>query len=302
VLSEPIIAGAPIERRIEISKSYRIGLYEKAMPKDLSLSEKLEETARAGFDYMEISIDETDEKLARLKSSRAQRRALIDAMSDAGIACDSMCLSGHRKYPLGSADAATRRRGMQIMSDAIDLAADLGIRIIQLAGYDVYYEESTEATRRLFEENLGSSAELAARHGVLLAFETMETELMNTVTKAMSFVRLVDSPYLQVYPDIGNITNAALAHGADVIEDLRTGKGHIVAVHLKETLPGKFREIPYGTGHVDFDSCIWTARELGVMMFVAEFWHLPGQDWRGEIEKARAFLAPKLDACYGGAS
>ena len=99
-----------------------------------------------------------------------------------------------------------------------------------------------------------------------------------------------------------SITNAALAHGADVIEDLRTGKGHIVAVHLKETLPGKFREIPYGTGHVDFDSCIWTARELGVMMFVAEFWHLPGQDWRGEIEKARAFLAPKLDACYGGAS
>jgi len=28
--------------------------------------------------------------------------------------------------------------------------------------------------------------------------------------------------------------------------------GHIAAMHLKETLPGKFREIPYGTGHVDF--------------------------------------------------
>ena len=28
--------------------------------------------------------------------------------------------------------------------------------------------------------------------------------------------------------------------------DLRTGKGHLVAMHLKETVPGKFREIPLG--------------------------------------------------------
>jgi L-ribulose-5-phosphate 3-epimerase len=272
------------------------------MPNDLSLPEKLEAALRAGFDYMEISIDETDEKLARLKSGRADRLALINAMRDTGIACDSMCLSGHRKFPLGSADGVTRRHGMEIMADAIDLAADLGIRIIQLAGYDVYYEDSTTATRRAFEENLGKSVELAARRGVILAFETMETEFMNTVSKAMDHVRLVDSPYLQVYPDLGNITNAALAQGGDVVRDLRSGKGHLAAVHLKESLPGKFREIPYGAGHVDFDECIRTARELGVRMFVAEFWHLPGTQWRSEIEKALSFLGPKLDACYGNIS
>ena len=37
-----------------------------------------------------------------------------------------------------------------------------------------------------------------------------------------------------------------------VIEDIQKGKGHIVAAHLKETVPGKYREIPFGTGHTEF--------------------------------------------------
>ena len=52
-----------------------------------------------------------------------------------------MCLSGHRKYPIGSEKDAVRQRGMEIMGKAVELADDLGIRIIQLAGYDVWYAE-----------------------------------------------------------------------------------------------------------------------------------------------------------------
>lgn len=48
---------------------YLLGLYEKAMPNTLSVREKLFATKKAGFDFMEISIDETDEKLSRLKSA-----------------------------------------------------------------------------------------------------------------------------------------------------------------------------------------------------------------------------------------
>ena len=121
-------------------------------------------------------------------------------------------------------DEATRNKGMEIMKKAIDFADDLGIRIIQLAGYDVYYEEGNEQTRKYFEENLKKSAEMAASKGVILAFETMETEFMNTVEKAMEFVKLVDSPYLQVYPDCGNVTNATLDYGTSAIDDFKKEK------------------------------------------------------------------------------
>ena len=275
-------------------KNSLLGLYEKSMPSSLSLEQKLMTAAHFGFDFMEMSIDETDDRLGRLKWSRAERNALVDAMHQTGVPIKTLCLSGHRKFPIGSADAQTRQKGMEIMADAIDLAAWLGIRIIQLAGYDCYYEPSTEITRRHFLENLKTCADLAATKGVLLAFETMETEFMNTVEKAMHYVRLIESPYLQVYPDLGNITNAALSYGSSVQQDLLAGRGHVVALHLKESLPGKFREIPFGTGHVDFDAAIKTAKGMGVGLYLAEFWDTGKEDWRNQISHAHDFLRNKL--------
>ena len=276
-------------------KPYTLGLYEKAMPKELSWREKLTAAKEAGYDFVEISIDETEEKLARLDMPKEARTELVDLMAEIGVPIRTMCLSGHRKYPLGSNDPATCARGMEIMQKAVTLAADLGIRIIQLAGYDVYYEQGSEETRARFEENLKKATLMAARDGILLGFETMETEFMNTVGKAMKYVNLVNSPYMNVYPDAGNITNAAVTYGTDVLEDLRSGEGHIVAVHLKETVPGKFREIPFGTGHVNFRDMIHTAYALGVRRYVTEFWYVGNPEWKKDLDFARSMMGDLLD-------
>lgn len=276
---------------------YFLGLYEKAMPGNLTWAEKLQAAKNAGFDYVEMSIDETDDKLARLDYTDGQIDEIIAAMRAVNLPFRSICLSGHRKYPFGSHDKATQVRSMEIMQKAVTLAARLGIRTIQLAGYDVYYEDGDEQTRADFLKNLKSATEMASRDGVQLGFETMETPFMDTVGKAMNYVNIVDSPYLGVYPDVGNITNAAKLYNTDVLEDLKSGKGHIVAVHLKETVPGKYREIPYGTGHVDFESVIKTSWELGVRRFVTEFWFVKGvtQDWKAELESANKFIRGYFD-------
>ena len=83
-------------------KEYRLGLYEKSMPHRLSLREKLQAAKAAGFDFMEISIDETPQKLERLSYSKEQRQEIRQAIEEVGLPIDTMCLSGHRKYPLGS--------------------------------------------------------------------------------------------------------------------------------------------------------------------------------------------------------
>ena len=188
-----------------MDKKYCLGLYEKAMPGNLTMAEKLTAAREAGYDYLEMSVDETDEKLARLNMSREERKELTLLMEKTGMPIRSMCLSGHRRYSLGSAEGA--EQSLCIMEKAIELADDLGIRIIQLAGYDVYYESSTYDTKKRFLDNLRKAAAMAEKTGILLGFETMETEFMNTVEKAMKYVCLVDSPYLQIYPDIGNLTN-----------------------------------------------------------------------------------------------
>lgn len=271
-------------------KEYMLGLYEKAMPANLSWQEKLEAAKTAGFDFIEMSIDETDAKLARLDMKKEEREAIKAAVLATGVPIRSICLSGHRKYPLGSMDPKVRAYSLEMMGKAVLLAADLGVRIIQIAGYDVYYDKGSPETEALFKENIAHCAMLAAAEGIVLGFETMETPFMDTVGKAMKYVDAVNSPYLGVYPDSGNLTNAALLYHSDLFADIKSGKGHIVAVHLKETVPGKYREIPFGTGHVDFSAIVDLAWRLGVRRYVAEFWYTGSETWREDLVSAGQFI------------
>lgn len=278
-----------------MGRKYTLGLYEKAMPSTLSWEEKIMAAKDAGFDFLEISIDETDEKLSRLDMSVDERMQIVSVMKKIGVPIRTMCLSAHRKYPLGSHNSEIRNKSLEIMQKAIKLAEDLGIRIIQLAGYDVYYEESDETTRSMFLENLKVSTEMAAKAGVVLGFETMETDFMNTVEKAMSYVNELNSSYLHVYPDLGNLTNAAKKYGTDVIDDIKTGSGHLVAMHLKESVPGVYREVPFGTGHVDFEKGIQTAWSLGVRKYIAEFWYIGYPKWKQELRYVNQMMTKLLD-------
>ena len=275
------------------NKTYQLGLYEKAMPSTLSWLERFEVAQELGFDFVEISIDETDERLNRLNNPKELAK-IKEAMEETGMRIRSMCLSGHRKYPLGSEDDEVRERGLAIFKQAVDLADDLGVRIIQLAGYDVFYDKGNENTEKRFLEYLIEGIHYAASKEVLCGFETMETEFMNTITKAMKYVDKVNSPYCQIYPDLGNLKNASLVHG-DLYEDIKRGQGHIVAAHLKETVPGKFREILFDTGHVDFDQGIKAFWDMGVRSYVCECWYIGQDDYMEELEFNYRFLSEKLD-------
>lgn len=263
-------------------KDYQLGLYEKAMPA-LSWREKLSIAKQAGYDFVELSIDATEDRIARVYSSMAERIELRRLTEELSMPFGTLNASALTRYSLGNEDAFLCSRGIEIAKRSIELAADLGIRVVMIPGYDVYYGVSTPDTSARFIQNIRRLTALAASAGVQLGFETMENEYMNTVEKAMCIVSAVANNYLQIYPDIGNMTNAAVLYGTDPLADLRLGKGHLVGLHLKETCPGHFREIPYGEGHVDFPAAIQTAWELGVRRFVTEFWYKPGGETPQEV-------------------
>lgn len=280
------------------NNNYLLGMYEKSMPNTLSIKEKLLFVKEAGFDHLEISIDESDEKLNRLNWSDEEIKAIRLAIIETGIPIRTMCLSGHRKYPLGSLDSNISQRSLEIMQKAITLAAKLGIRIIQLAGYDVYYEEGSQATKNKFIENLKIASEMAAKESILMGFETMETPFMDTVEKAMEYVKLIDSPYLQIFPDIGNLTNAEKIYGVGVVDDLKKGQGHLIAAHLKETIPNHYREITFGTGHTDYINDLMELKKQGVRLFTGEFWYTGQENWQDICKEAASFLRDKLDRVF----
>jgi len=275
---------------MDFKKTYRLGVYEKAFPVELTWEERLTAAKEAGYDYLEMSVDETDMRMSRLDWTDDQIQEMLEIQKKVGLPIETICFSAQRKYPLGSKKWEAEAK--ELLVKGVLFARKMGIRIIQTQGYDVYYEEtSDEVTKERFYCNLEEGTMFAASHGVMLAMETMENDFMNTIEKAMYSVNRVNSPYLQVYPDIGNITNGT----DDVLGDIETGRGHIAAAHLKETVPGKFREIPYGTGQVDFPAAIKKLYEQGVRRYVAEFWYCGEENWKEIVAGNRKFLDEQFE-------
>ncbi len=275
----------------------KLGIYEKALLKGLSWDERFSLARRCGYDFVEMSVDETDERLARLDWSREERLSCVSSMYAHDIRIPSICLSGHRRFPLGSHDPEIRAKGREIMRKAVDLAVDLGVRVIQLAGYDVYYEESDEQTLQWFREGLAEAVSYAAREQVMLAMEIMDTPLMSSITRYLTYKEELPSPWFTVYPDVGNLT----AWGNDVEAELRKGSNQITAIHLKDTLavtdeyPGKFKEVPFGAGCVDFPGVFSLLRELEYRgPFLIEMWTEKSDDPEAAVREAREWMLEQM--------
>lgn len=272
-------------------KQLPIGIYEKALPFNVDWHERLAKAKKVGFDFVEISVDESDERLSRLDWSAKERANLRAAIANNGVPIITMCLSGHRKYPLGSADPATRRRAFDIMQKAVDFAVDVGVRVIQLAGYYVYYEPHTDESLSRYQEGLAQGLEWASNAGVMLALENVDGNDVDSVTQAMFFVNQFNSPWFQIYPDIGNLSE----HQLDVCAELELARGHIVGVHVKDTVPGEPRRVPFGKGTVPF---VEAFRKLTEMNFTGpvllEMWNDDSPDSLRIVQESREWVMARM--------
>ena len=274
-----------------------IGIYEKALPRHFTWAQRLDAARDAGFDFVEMSVDETDERLARLDMPREERLELVKTIMDSGLRIPSLCLSGHRRFPFGSRDPALREKARELMRKGVDLALDLGIRTIQLAGYDVYYEPNDKETEQRFLEGMDWAATLAAGRQVMLAMEIMDTEFMNSISKWKWWDAQIRSPWFTVYPDVGNLTG----WNNDVPKELEIGFADIAAIHLKETrrvrgdFPGQFRDMRFGEGEVAFDEVFRTLSRLGYRgAFVLEMWTEKADEPLEEIKQALAWIRERM--------
>ncbi|VEB27289.1 putative L-xylulose 5-phosphate 3-epimerase [Actinobacillus lignieresii] len=278
-------------------RKHKLGIYEKALPKNISWQDRLSIAKACGFDFVEISVDETDERLARLDWTKEQRIELVKAIINTGVTIPSMCLSGHRRFPFGSRDEATRQKAYEIMEKAIQLAVDLGIRTIQLAGYDVYYEEQDEGTIERFRQGLEWATELAASNQVTLAVEIMDTKFMSSIKRWKKWDEIIKSPWFTVYPDIGNVS----AWNDDIEAEFALGIDKISAIHLKdtykvtETCKGQFRDVPFGDGCVDFKGFFEILVKLNYRgAFLIEMWTEKAEEPIAEIINARRWIEQKM--------
>ena len=270
-------------------------MYEKALPDEMPLKEKMLIAKESGYDHLEFCVDLNEERAARLNWTQAERRKWRELSASVGMPFTTFSLSLLRKTPLGLLDPQKNREAFRVLDEGCRLAADLGCRVMLVNGYDVYDEPSTPETRARFFENLPIAVGICAYHGVIMGIENAEMPFCATVSDAVEICERVPSPYLRVYGDIGNDTNAFSGDTALTVRDLYRGKGYIASMHLKDSLPGEYRFRDYGKGHVDFERCVSAAREIGVHLFTAEIFCDKERDYIGYVKDVASFLRAYLD-------
>ena len=288
----------------ELKDGVCLGIYEKALrsgPLAVSGSRVdaeawrvfLDQVPRAGFSFLDLSIDESPEREARLDWDAGQCRTVRRAAEAAGTFIGGICLSLHRRIGPGSADPDVRRRAREVMARGLQVCHDLGVPVIQLAGYYCYYEDPNPDAERWYAQLLADAVPLAARLGVVMGIENVDGDDVTSLTKAMEFVDAVDSPYLQLYPDLGNIAEQGLDPGVE----LAAGEGHMVAMHAKDVRPGEPRRVEMGTGGVNWDRSFallaaqgWSGR------LMIEMWNDDAPDSLSRCAAARTFIEDRAGA------
>ena len=274
-------------------ESIKLGVYEKAIPLQLSWKEKLLTAKRAGFDFVELSVDGKTPRVQRLDWDDAQISEIRRAVEETGVPLLTMALTANRFFPLG--DPKLRDQGIEIVRKGIRLAVRLGIRAIQLAPYDLYGAKGSAETFGLFMDALRQLVPYAADNGVVLTIEVMPDEVpfCSTVQQARAIIDAIDSPFLQIYTDIGNVAS----NGADPVPDLCFGGTRLIASHIKDATLGCCRKVPYGEGIVDFEACFRQFRRQNFHgLFVAEMWSDEDEGFIPYLTTAVDFIRGKIKA------
>ena len=273
------------------SSPLRLGLYEKALSNKISWTEKFDIARKSGFDFVEMNIDGSDDRLCRLYDGGKSARYVTRASEECGFFVLTMALTANRAYPLGSEDVSVREKAAEIVVRGVDYALAAGIRLIHLAAYDDHGDKCCAATERNFFRSLERCVSYASRYGVMLALETMDTGFMASGEAVASVARAFSSPFLQCYADVGNLT----ANGIDAPSEILKISKHIVGIHLKDARDNVARDVPFGDGNVDFDrvaDALARARYNGIL--VAEMWSYDDASFHSYLPAANKFLLGKL--------
>lgn len=271
----------------------RLGLYEKGIPLSLDWDRKFETARAAGFDFIEFSIDGMAPRIHRLKLTGRELEQIRAASIRHAMPFQTMALTANRYFPLGDPDRETRLTGKAIVKRAIEMAELLGLSLIQVAAYDVNGKNSTEETRAAFWDALAELLEYSGHKSITLAVEVLEdVPHFSTIRQGRTYMEAFSHPYLKLYADIGNVASI----GVDPAADLACGRGLIAACHIKDALPGSCRNVPYGTGIVDFDRCMQAFREMAFDgVFVAEVWSDEDEGFIPYLSETARFIRNKMN-------
>jgi len=184
----------------------------------------------AGFEAVELNYTEEMEK-----KGKEYIKSLRDAVLREGLEIASLLTGQFWQYPLTSNNPEKRKEGEDLLTRSIEVCEVLGTDALlvvpgvvgtlwsseERVQYDVAYERAQESIRKVVP--------LAEKRGVYICVENVWNKFLLSPVEMKRFVEEIDSEYVAVYFDVGNIL--VIGYPEDWIRIL--GK-KIKRIHLKD--------------------------------------------------------------------
>lgn len=244
--------------------------------RDKKVEEAFQIISRTGFEYADVLSYSKDAHLSR-GMSKQEREEVVKLAKKYGIKICS--LAGSVGSEFDNEDERVRDKEVENVKEEIDLAVDVGASVIRVGPG---HGENLEKIQDKIIPCLKKVAEYAEKKNVKMGMENHSGGIACKASQAAKVCREVDSKYLGVIYEPGNLFGA--------LEDYKKGfevqKDYIVHVHLKDGYPHNFGNDGYapqrlfctlfGKGKLDIPWILKNLKEMNYQGFISveyESWH-----------------------------
>ncbi|MFX3635303.1 MAG: sugar phosphate isomerase/epimerase family protein [Candidatus Pristimantibacillus sp.] len=184
-----------------------------SFPAGLSVEESIKLAVDAGFEGIELSLNETGQ--LSLESTEEEIRGIRKYADEAGIALSSLASGLYWDYPLTSQRPEIRQKAQEIMKKQLEFAAILGVDTIlvvpgavgvdfipdaEVVPYEIAYDHALECFKKV--------APVAEALKVSIGIENVWNKFLLSPLEMRDFIDKVGSEYVGSYFDVGNVVYA----------------------------------------------------------------------------------------------
>jgi len=213
------------------------------------------------FGYEGIEFVYDTDLLEPTKITREDRKKYVELADSLGLEIPSVATGVFWRFNMGSPDEKLRETGKKYVKLGIDLARDLGAKVLlvvpAVASPEIPYEDLYSNSQKALRE----VAKYAEDNGVIIGLENVWNKFLYSPLEFRRFIDEIGSEYVQAYFDVGNVV--ALGYHENWIRLL---KGKIAMIHVKDfdvnvgNITG-FRHI--GRGSIDWKNVIQLLKNAG---------------------------------------
>lgn len=174
------------------------GIFLGCFPKDLAIEECFTLAQEAGFDGVEVRVDE-----ALLENPARVRE--IRALAERGLPIHAVMAAAGWRPSITANDPDERGRAIHLLRETIHVAAELGASAVLVVPgavtEQVRYDDAWDRAKAALE-SLAPSGDAV---GVTLCVENVWNKFLLSPLEMRRFVDEIDHPRVKVYFDVGNV-------------------------------------------------------------------------------------------------